>query len=142
VIPQKGSIIQVGNRVVIGVVPERNIYYQDFLDCTATLYYTGTEFPTDINLDNLHYFIPYINGIRDVYEIVKIRTITSQEAKNIDPDDPKGKLLRIAFELKFSHKLYADYKNLNTEKYKLYPKYFIDTTFEEQDYWIVENSRK
>ena len=137
VIPQKGAIVQVGNRVLIGVVPERNIHYQKFLDGTATLYYTGTEFPTDINLDNLHFFIPYVNGIRDVYQIVKIRTITSQEAKSLDPNDPKGKFLRIAFDLKFSRKLYANYQKLNLEKYPIFPKYFIDTTFDEQDDWIV-----
>lgn len=138
VIPQKGAIVQVGNRVLIGVVPDRNIHYQKkFLDGTATLYYTGTEFPTDIDLDNLHFFIPYINGIRDVYQIVKIRTITSQEAKNLDPDDPKGKLLRIAFDLKFCRKLYANYQKLNLKKYPIFPKYFIDTTFDEQDDWIV-----
>ena len=137
VIPQKGAIVQVGNRVLIGVVPERNIHYQKFLDGTATLYYTGTEFPTDINLDNLHFFIPYVNGIRDVYQIVKIRTITSQEAKSLDPNDPKGKFLRIAFDLKFSRKLYANYQKLNLEKYPIFPKYFIDTTFDEQDDWTV-----
>ncbi|MBQ2884200.1 MAG: DUF2357 domain-containing protein [Alphaproteobacteria bacterium] len=137
VIPQKGAIVQVGNRVLIGVVPERNIHYQKFLDGTATLYYTGTEFPTDINLDNLHFFIPYVNGIRDVYQIVKIRTITSQEAKSLDPNDPKGKFLRIAFDLKFSRKLYANYQKLNLEKYSIFPKYFIDTTFDEQDDWTV-----
>lgn len=137
VIPQKGAIVQVGNRVLIGVVPDRNIHYQKFLDGTATLYYTGTEFPTDIDLDNLHFFIPYVNGIRDVYQIVKIKTITSQEAKNLDPDDPKGKLLRIAFDLKFSRKLYANYQKLNLAKYPIFPKYFIDTTFDEQDDWVV-----
>lgn len=137
VIPQKGAIVQVGNRVLIGVVPDRNIHYQKFLDGTATLYYTGTEFPTDIDLDNLHFFIPYVNGIRDVYQIVKIRTITSQEAKNLDPDDPKGKLLRIAFDLKFNRKLYANYQKLNLAKYPIFPKYFIDTTFDEKDDWVV-----
>ena len=137
VIPQKGAIVQVGNRVLIGVVPERNIHYQKFLDGTATLYYTGTEFPTDINLDNLHFFIPYVNGIRDVYQIVKIRTITSQEAISLDPNDPKGKFLRIAFDLKFSQKLYANYQKLNLEKYPIFPKYFIDTTFDKQDDWTV-----
>lgn len=137
VIPQKGAIVQVGNRVLIGVVPERNNHYQKFLDGTATLYYTGTEFPTDIDLDNLHFFIPYVNGIRDVYQIVKIRTITSHEAKELDPSDPKGKLLRIAFDLKFSRKLYANYQKLNLEKYPIFPKYFIDTTFDEQDDWVI-----
>ena len=139
VIPQKGTIVQVGDRVLIGVVPERNTHYQEFLDGTAALYYTGTEFPTDINLDNLHFFIPYINGIRDVYQIVRIRTITSQEAKNLDPNDPKGKLLRFAFDLKFSRKLYPNYQKLNSEKYPIYPRYFIDTTFSELDSCVVLN---
>jgi hypothetical protein len=138
VIPQKGSIVQVGNRVLIGVVPERHIYYHNFLDGTATLYYTGTRFPTNINLDNLHYFIPYINGIRDLYQIVRIRTITSLEAKRLDPDDPQGKSLRIAFDLKFSRKLYANYQPLNSDKYPIYPKYFVDTTFDEQEDWIKD----
>lgn len=138
VIPQKGSIVQVGNRVLIGVVPERHIYYHNFLDGTAALYYTGTRFPTNINLDNLHYFIPYINGIRDLYQIVRIRTITSLEAKRLDPDDPQGKSLRIAFDLKFSRKLYANYQPLNLDKYPIYPKYFVDTTFEEQEDWIKD----
>ena len=137
VIPQKGAIVQVGNRVLIGVVPDRNIHYQKFLDGTATLYYTGAEFPTDIDLNNLHFFIPYVNGIRDVYQIIKIRTITSHEAKSLDPNDPKGKSLRIAFDLKFSRKLYANYQKLNVKKYPIFPKYFIDTTFDEQDDWVI-----
>ena len=139
VIPQKGAIVQVGNRVLIGVVPKRHVHYKNFLDGTATLYYTGTRFPTDINLDNLHFFIPYVSdiGIRDVYQIVKIRTITSKEAKSLDPGDPKAESVRIAFDLKFSRKLYANYQMLNSKKYPIFPNYFIDTTFDEQDDWIV-----
>lgn len=53
-------------------------------------------------------------------------------------DDPKGKLLRIAFDLKFSRKLYANYQKLNVKKYPIFPKYFIDTTFDEQDDWIQD----
>ena len=138
VIPQKGTIVKVPNRVLLGVVPERNINYQSFLDSTATLYYTGTEFPTNISLDNLHFFIPYITGygIRDVYEIVKIRTITSQEAKRLDPADPNGRYLRIAFDLKLNRCLYNSYQKLNFDKYPIQLKTFIDTTFEEQDEWV------
>ena len=143
VIPQKGTIVKVPNRVLIGVVPERNINYQSFLDGTATLYYTGTEFPTNISLDNLHLFIPYITGygIRDVYEIVKIRTITSQEAKRLAPADPNGRYLRIAFDLKLNRCLYNSYQKLNFDKYPIQLKTFIDTSFEEQNEWIMkENS--
>jgi hypothetical protein len=139
VIPQKGTIVKVPNRVLIGVVPERNIHYQNFLDGTAMLYYTGTEFPTNISLDNLHFFIPYItgHGIRDVYEIIKIRTITSKEAKHLDPTDPNGKYLRLAFDLKLNRCLYNNFQKLNLVKYPIQLKTFIDTTFEEQNLWVA-----
>lgn len=35
-------------------------------------------------------------GIRDVYEIVKVRTITGKEAKQTDEDDADSKALRLA----------------------------------------------
>lgn len=54
----------------------------------------------------------------------------------MNPDDPQGKSLRIAFDLKFSRKLYANYQPLNLDKYPIYPKYFVDTTFDEQEDWI------
>ena len=59
VIPQKGTFVDVGNRVLIGLVGNsvRRGYTQSFLDGTATLYYTGKQFPTTIALQNLstHY---------------------------------------------------------------------------------------
>lgn len=139
VIPQKGTIVKVPNRVLIGVVPKRNIHYQNFLDGTATLYYTGTEFPTNISLDNLYFFIPYItgHGIRDVYEIIKIRTITSKEAKHLDPTDPNGKYLRLAFDLKLNRCLFNNFQKLNLVKYPIQLKTFIDTTFEDQNLWVA-----
>ena len=142
VIPQKGTIVKVPNRVLIGVVPERNIHYQNFLDGPATLYYTGTEFPTNISLDNLHFFIPYItgHGIRDVYEIIKIRTITSKEAKHLDPTDPNGKYLRLAFDLKLNRCLYNNFQKLNLVKFPIQRKTFIDTTFEELNQCVPMNN--
>lgn len=50
VIPQKGAYVEVGNRVLIGLVKEDYRLYQDFLNGTATLYYTGRQFPTTIAL--------------------------------------------------------------------------------------------
>lgn len=61
----------------------RRGYEKSFLNQSATLYYTGAKFPSTIALQDLHYFVPYIKGkgIRDVYEIVRMRTITGKEAK-------------------------------------------------------------
>lgn len=105
VIPQKGTQISVHDRILVGLV-KRDV--EKFENGTATIYYTGPKFPTTISLDNLHLFAPYIKekGIRDVYEITKIRTITSNEAKG----DGAGDDLRLAFELGKRIRTFDDYK--------------------------------
>lgn len=130
VIPQKGSIVHVPDRVLIGLVRQssRKGYYENFENSTAEIYYTGANFPTTISLDGLHYFIPYFKekGINDVYRIKRIRTITGKEAKQ---DESAGDDLRLAFELEFSHKLGDTYIPINTSK--LIDRHLLDTTFEE-----------
>lgn len=130
VIPQKGAYVEVGNRVLIGLVKEDNRQYQAFVDGTATLYYTGTLFPTTIALQDLHFFMPYVKGqgVRDVYEIVKMRTITTQEAKKTAPDGKDGQTLRLAFELRFVRRQYARYQRIDTSR--MIDHTFVDTTFD------------
>lgn len=130
VIPQKGAYIEVGNRVLIGLVKEDNRLFQAFMDGTATLYYSGKQFPTTIALQDLHFFMPYIKGkgIRDVYEIVKVRTITGKEAKQTDEDDADSKALRLAFELRYVRKQYAEFQPIDTTKMIVHT--FVDTTFD------------
>ena len=139
VIPQKGTFVDVGNRVLIGLVGNsvRRGYTQSFLDGTANLYYTGKQFPTTIALQNLHFFIPYIKeqGIRDVYEIVRVRTITAKEAKQTEGDEVPIDDLRLAFELRFSRQLFADYQKIDTHKMICHT--FIDTTFETLERIII-----
>lgn len=142
VIPQKGTFVEVGNRVLIGYVVEGRAGYTDrFENGTATLYYTGRQFPTTIALQDLHFFIPYIKekGIRDVYEIIRIRTITAQEAKRTEYDDVSVNDLRLAFELRFSRKLFDDYQKVNTHKMILHT--FIDTTFDELDGLRIDKNK-
>ena len=130
VIPQKGSIVHVPDRVLIGLVRQssRKGYYENFENSTAEIYYTGANFPTTISLDGLHYFIPYFKekGINDVYRIKRIRTITGKEAKQ---DETAGDDLRLAFELEFSHKLGDTYIPIDARRLVNYT--FLDTTFEE-----------
>lgn len=139
VIPQKGTYVEVGNRVLIGLVKEDNIQYQAFADGTATLYYTGKQFPTTIALQDLHFFIPYIKGqgVRDVYEITKVRTITSKEAKQTDEDDADSKALRLAFELKYVRRQYANLQPIDTTRMIGYT--FVDTTFEKLEECMATN---
>lgn len=132
VIPQKGSFMEVGDRVLIGLVREssRKNYLKKFEDGEADLYYTGPSFPTSIALHNLHYFIPYFKGmgVRDVYEITRVRTIKGSEAKQIDVEAGKDDL-RLAFHLKPHHRLFDDYRALMPHALVDYT--FCDTTFGE-----------
>lgn len=138
VIPQKGALLQVPNRLLIGLVgnSSRPGYTQSFLDGNATLYHTGPKFPTTISLHDLYYFIPYIKskGVRDIYEIVRVRTITGKEAKQTEGEDATDDM-RLAFELRFSRKLFDDYRPIDTHKMISYT--FIDTTFDEIEKWVV-----
>ncbi len=138
VIPQKGALLKVPNRVLVGLVGNstRPGYTQSFHDSNATLYYTGPKFPTTISLHDLHYFIPYIKGegVRDIYEIVRVRTITSKEAKQVEGDEATNDM-RLAFELRFSRKLFANYQQIDTHKLINYT--FIETTFDKMDDWVV-----
>lgn len=134
VIPQKGAFMEVGDRVLIGLVREssRKNYLRKYEDGVADLYYTGPLFPTSIALHNLHYFIPYFKGkgIRDVYEITRVRTIKSSEAKQIDIEEGKDDL-RLAFHLKPHHQISNEYLPIQTRKWIDYT--FLDTTFGELD---------
>lgn len=132
VIPQKGIVVNVPNRVLIGVAKtsSQKGYLGSFEERTATRYYTGAHFPTTIPLQNLHFFIPYISGkgIRDVYRIIGIRTIKGSE---VHPDN-KGNNendLRLAFELEFSHSIGDHYIPIKTSGF--IKDTFLDTTFEQ-----------
>ena len=137
VIPQKEPHVEVGNRVLIGLVKEDNRLFQAFMDGTATLYYSGKQFPTTIALQDLHFFMPYIKGkgIRDVYEIVKVRTITGKEAKQTDEDDADSKALRLAFELRYVRKQYAEFQPIDTTKMIVHT--FVDTTFDKLEECVI-----
>ena len=123
VIPQKGTTLEVKNRVLIGVVKEDNPQYQRFLNGTANQYYSGDTFPTTIPLDGIDYFAPYLSdrGIRDLYEVKSIHTST----KTKSADDDK---LRITFDIHYVQILYEDFRTLH----KPFVNYtYIDTTLEQ-----------
>lgn len=132
VIPHKGTVLEVHDRVLIGIVKpsSRKDYNKKFKEGTADLYYTRANFPTTISLDGLHYFIPYFEGegIRDVYKITSIRTITGSEAKQDEGADANTSDLRLAFKLEFSHKLWDNLRMIDI--HRLIKHAFIDTTFD------------
>ena len=125
VIPQKGTVLELYDRVLIGVVAHNE---DQFINGSAKLYYTREKFPTTIALDNLHYFMPFYKerGILNVFKITKIRTITSSEAKS---DVSVGEGLRIGFELEYSHKMFEDFVKIKTSVMILNT--FIDTKLDD-----------
>lgn len=141
VIPQKGVFVEVGDRVLVGIVKPSNRkgYYEDFETGCAQLYYTGAMFPSTIALHNLHFFIPYFKdvGIRDVYEIVKIRTIKGSEAKQLEGVDERTDDIRLAFELKFSRRLFEECQKIRTNGMVNYS--FIDTTFDGLEELVIKD---
>lgn len=108
VIPQKGTTLEVKNRVLVGVVKSDNPQYENFKDGTATFYYSGDTFPSTIPLDGIDYFAPYIpdKGIRDLYEVTKIHTATKTKSES----DNK---LRIVFDIKYNRQLRHDYTKIS-----------------------------
>lgn len=143
VIPQKGAIIEVGDRVLIGIVKPspRKGYYSNFEEGKADLYYTGAQFPTTIALHNLHFFIPYFEGkgIRDVYEIVNIRTITGNEAKQLEDVKEKVDDIRLAFHLRFNRRLFDEWHKIDTNGMIVHT--FIDTSFEKLNEQLYDKTK-
>ena len=132
VIPQKGAFVEVSNRVLIGTVRPsgRKNYNKDFEERKAKLYYTGAQFPSTIMLHNLHFFIPYFpgRGIRDVYEITGVRTITGRDVKQLEGTDAVADDIRLAFDLTYSRSLADDFIKIKTTG--MIKDTFLDTTFE------------
>ena len=80
--------------------------------------------------------MPYFKGqgIRDVYEIVKVRTITAKEVKQTDGDEGVNDI-RLAFELRFVRKQFAEIQPINTNN--MSERTFIDTSFDRlADYFV------
>lgn len=123
VIPQKGTTLEVKNRVLIGVVKPDNPQYTNFLNGTATSYYSGDTFPTTIPLDGMDYFAPYIpdKGIRDLYFMTGIHTST--KAKGAEDDK-----LRIVFDIKYNRQIRQDYIKISKP---LIQYTYLDTTLDQ-----------
>ena len=98
--------------------------WEQYLDGTAKIYYTGKKFPTTVALNKLYYFMPYIKGkgIRDLYYIKIARLGYRKEGQeNEDKND-----LRLVFEIERVGQLFDDYKKTKLEIFRT----FTDTTME------------
>lgn len=98
--------------------------WEQYLDGTAKIYYTGKKFPTTVALNKLYYFMPYLSGkgIRDLYYIKIARLgYRKEEQDNEDKND-----LRLVFEIERVGQLFDDYKKVKLEIWRT----FTDTSME------------
>ena len=98
--------------------------WEQYLDGSAKIYYTGKKFPATVALNKLYYFMPYLSGkgIRDLYYIKIARLGYRKEGQeNEDKND-----LRLVFEIERVGQLFEDYKKIQLEIWHT----FTDTTME------------
>ena len=96
--------------------------WEQYLDGSTKIYYTGKKFPSTVALNKLYYFMPYISGkgIRDLYYIKIARLGYRKEGQvNEDKND-----IRLVFEIERVGQLFDDYKKVKLEIWRT----FTDTT--------------
>ena len=102
-IPQKGTTLEVPDKVLVGVVPKENA--AQYEDRTSIEYHTGRKVPQTIPLNDIDWFVPYISGkgARDLYRVKRVHTGLKGDST---PDDN----LRIILDIEYVQPLYPDYK--------------------------------
>jgi len=94
-VPQKGLYYTQDNPkdaiVYVGFVKDTNPLYNDFLNNTAEMYYTGGgDTKPDLDIQSIKYFMPLIKGrINGVYKVIAINAARKSEKKanNDNTDD-------------------------------------------------------
>lgn len=96
--------------------------WEQYLDGSAKIYYTGKKFPTTVALNKLYYFMPYLSGkgIRDLYYIKIARLGYRKEGQEGENKND----LRLVFEIERVGQLFDDYKKVKLEIWRT----FTDTT--------------
>ena len=98
--------------------------WEQYLDGSAKIYYTGKKFPNTVALNKLYYFMPYLSGkgIRDLYYIKIARLGYRKEGQ--EKEDKND--LRLVFEIERVGQLFDNYKKVKLEIWRT----FTDTTME------------
>jgi DNA (cytosine-5)-methyltransferase 1 len=118
-----GMRIDTTKNCLISLVKKDN--FEQYIDKSAKIYYTGKKFPATVALNKLYYFMPYLKGkgIRDLYLIKIARVGTRKEGqKGEDKTD-----FRLVFEIEFVKQLFDEYKPVELKIWHT----FTDTTMEE-----------
>ena len=121
-LPEYGMQIDSTKNCLISLVKKDN--FEQYLDQSAKIYYTGKKFPSTVALNKLYYFMPYLKGkgIRDLYFIKIARVGTRKEGQ--EGEDKND--FRLVFEIEFVKQLFDDYKSVELNIWRT----FTDTTME------------
>lgn len=113
-------LIDGSKNVLISLVKKDN--FNQYLDKSAKIYYTGKKFPSKVALNKLYYFMPYLKGkgIRDLYLIKIARMGTRKEGQLGENKDD----LRLVFEIEYVAQLFDDYQVIDLKIWRT----FTDTT--------------
>ena len=113
-------LIDGSKNVLISLVKRDN--FNQYLDKSAKIYYTGKKFPSKVALNKLYYFMPYLKGkgIRDLYLIKIARVGTRKEGQLGENKDD----LRLVFEIEYVAQLFDDYQVIDLKIWRT----FTDTT--------------
>lgn len=119
--PDPAHIIPSKN-CLISLVKKDN--FEQYVDQSAKIYYTGKKFPSTVALNKLYYFIPYLKGkgIRDLYIINIARIGTRKEGQQGEDKND----FRLVFEIEFVKQLFDDYIPVELKIWRT----FSDTTIE------------
>ena len=105
--------------------------WEQYLDGTAKIYYTGKSFPTTIALNKLYYFMPYLSckGIRDLYYIKIARLGYRKEGQYKE----NKKDIRLVFEIERVCQLFDNYKKVKLNIWHTYTDTTIKTLLNDQN---------
>lgn len=113
-------LINESKNVLISLVKKDN--FEQYLDKSAKIYYTGKRFPSTVALNKLYYFMPYLKGkgIRDLYLIKIARVGTRREGQSGEDKND----FRLVFEIEYVTQLFDDYQSIDLKIWRT----FTDTT--------------
>lgn len=113
-------LIDESKNVLISLVKKEN--FDQYLDKSAKIYYTGRKFPSNVALNKLYYFMPYLKGkgIRDLYLIKIARVGTRKEGQSGENKND----FRLVFEIEYVTQFFDDYQLIDLKIWRT----FTDTT--------------
>ena len=118
-----GVHIDSSKNCLVSLVKKDN--FEQYIDKSAKIYYTGKKFPSTVALNKLYYFMPYLKGkgIRDLY-LIKIARVGNRK-EGQEGEDKND--FRLVFEIEFVKQLFDEYKPIELKIWRT----FTDTTMEE-----------